>query len=203
MKLSFDPTTHTYRVGGVIYPSVTEVLGPAETFAGLFDGVPADALETAKERGSYVHEALALLARGSLEWDSLVEPWAQFVRTGARFLADSEIVVTGSEVPVYSERLRVAGTIDLVGEWRRGPALIDFKTSAVVPVTVGPQTAGYKFLYHDLYGNKGRMYRYCVHLSPTEYRVIPLEDSRDETIFLSSLNLFHWGARHAGRAVAA
>lgn len=203
MNLSFDPMTHTYRVGGVILPSVTEVLGPAQTFAGMFDHVPAGTLETAKERGTYVHEAMALLARGALDWDSVDGPWLDYVRTGARFLAESGLVVTGSEVPVYSERLRVAGTIDLLGSWRRGDALIDFKVSAVVPPTVGPQTAGYKYLYHDLYGMKGRLHRYCVHLTASEYRVIPLEDSRDENIFLSSLNLFHWGTRYAGRAIAA
>lgn len=203
MKLSFDPATHTYRVGGVVYPSVTEVLGPAETFAGMFDGVPAEAFETASARGTYVHEGMALLVRGSLDWDSLVEPWAQYIHTGARFLADSGIVVTGSEVPVYSEQLRVAGTIDLLGLWRHRPVLIDYKASAAVPPTVGPQTAGYHRLYRDLYGGSKRMHRYCVHLSPTEYRVISLEDSRDEQIFLSSLNLFHWGNRYAGRAIAA
>lgn len=203
MKLSFDPATHTYRVGGVVYPSVTQVLGPAETYAGVFDSVPVEALETARERGTYVHEAMALLVRGSLDWDSLVEPWAQYIHTGARFLGDAGIVVTGSEVPVYSERLRVAGTIDLLGMWRRGAALIDFKASAVVPATVGPQTAGYQLLYRDLYGHKERLRRYCVHLTPSEYRVVPLEDSRDETIFLSALNLFHWGNRYAGRAIAA
>lgn len=202
MKLTFEPSTHTYRVGGVIFPSVTEVLGPAETFAGVFDHVPDDALELARDRGSYVHEAMALLARGDLDWDSLDETWAPYIRTGARFLADSGLVVTGSEVPVYSERLRVAGTIDLLGHWRRREALLDFKASAAVPPTVGPQTAGYSLLYRDLYGGNKRMLRYCVHLSPTEYRVIPLEDSRDEAIFLSSLNLYHWSSRHAARAAA-
>lgn len=206
MKLSFDSDTHTYRVGGVIYPSVTEVLGPAEAFAGMFDGVPAGALEMARERGTYVHEAMALLVRGELEWSSLDETWEPYIRSGERFLADSGIVVTGSEMPVYSERLRVAGTIDLTGVWRSREALIDFKASAGVPPTVGPQTAGYHFLHRDLYGGKSRMNRFCVHLTPTGnpgYRVIPLEDSRDESIFLSALNLFHWGASHATRAVAA
>jgi hypothetical protein len=204
VTFSFDPATHTYRVGGVIFPSVTEVLGPAEAFAGFFDHVPADALELARDRGSYVHEAMALLARGDLDWSSLDETWAPYIRSGERFLSDSGIVITGSEVPVFSERLRVAGTIDLLGLWTRREALLDFKASAAVPVTVGPQTAGYTLLYRDLYGSAGkRMRRYCVHLTPAEYRVIPLEDSRDEAIFLSSLNLFHWGARHADRAVAA
>ena len=111
-------------------------------------------------------------------------------------------VLPGSEVPVYSERLRVAGTIDLLGIWTRREALLDFKASAAVPVTVGPQTAGYQFLHRDLYGGGKRIQRYCVHLTPTEYRVIPLEDSRDESIFLSSLNLFHWSTRYAARAAA-
>lgn len=200
---SFDPATHTYRVDGVILPSVTEVLRPAEEFAGLFDNVPVGALELARDRGSYVHEAMALLVRGDLDWASVDERWEPYIRSGERFLIDSGIVVIGSEIPVYSQRLCVAGTIDLFGLWSRRDALIDFKASAVVPVTVGPQTAGYELLYRDLHGGGKRMRRYCVHLSPTEYRVIPLEDSRDESIFLSSLNLFHWSTRYAARAVAA
>lgn len=204
MSFSFDPATHTYRVGNVIFPSVTEVLGPAETFAGMFDGVPEDALELARDRGSYIHEAMALLVRGCLDWNSLEPAWAPYVRTGERFLAESGIVVTGSEVPVYSERLRVAGTIDLLGMWTRRESLLDFKASATIPLTVGPQTAGYQLLYRDLYGGGAkRMHRYCVHLSPTEYRVIPLEDSRDEIVFLSSLNLYQWGGRYVSRAAAA
>jgi hypothetical protein len=203
MQFAFDSATHTYRVGGVIFPSVTEVLGPAETFAGVFDRVPEHALAFARDRGHYIHEAMALLVRGELDWDSLDPDWAPYIRTGERFLADSGIVVTGSEVPVYSERLRAAGTIDLLGLWRERESLLDFKAAATVPLTVGPQTAGYTLLYRDLYGGGKRVHRYCVHLSATAYRVIPLEDSRDEAIFLSALNLYHWGSRYAGRTVAA
>jgi hypothetical protein len=202
-RLEFDSATHTYRIRGVVFPSVTEVLGPAEIFAGVFDSVPEDAMAHARDRGTYIHEAMALLARGDLDWSSLDQAWAPYIRSGARFLSDSGLVVTGSEVPVYSERLRAAGTIDLLGLWRERESLLDFKAAASVPMTVGPQTAGYHLLYRDLYGGGKRMLRYCVHLSPTEYRVIPLEDSRDEAIFLSSLNLFHWGNRYASRAVAA
>lgn len=205
MRFSFDAATHTYRVNGVVFPSVTEVLGPAETFAGLFANVPIDAMEMARERGTYVHEAMALLARGDLDWHSLDEQWEPFIRSGAQFLEESGIVVTAAEVPIYSERLRVAGTIDLLGDWRGRDALLDFKASAQVPVTVGPQTAGYEFLYRDLYRSNGkrRVYRFCVHLTATGYRVIPLDDSRDEAIFLSSLNLYHWGSRKHAHRVAA
>lgn len=204
LGFSFDASTHTYRVGAVVLPSVTQVLGPAETFAGVFDNVPSAALELARDRGTYIHEAMALLVRGDLDWSSLDPLWEPYIRSGEQFLSDSDIVVTASEVPVYSERLRVAGTIDLLGNWRARESLIDFKASAQIPITVGPQTAGYQLLFRDLYGgSKCRLNRYCVHLTPKGYRVIPLEDSRDEAIFLSSLNLFHWGSRYAARAIAA
>lgn len=206
MRFSFDPISHTYRVGGVVYPSVTEVLAPAETFAGVFENVPIDAFELARDRGTYVHESIALLVRGALDWTSVEPTWEPYVRAAERFLTESGLVVTGSEVPVYSEHLKVAGTIDLLGIWRDRQSLIDFKTSAGVPPTVGPQTAGYFLLHRDLYGGKkARTNRYCVHLTPATYpgyRVIPLEDTRDFSIFLSSLNLYHWGVRHA-RALAA
>lgn len=200
---SFDASTHTYRVGGNVLPSVTEVMRPLDSFTH----VPADALEYARERGTYVHQAMALMARNDLDWLSVEPTWLPYVRAGERFLLDSEITVTGSEVPVYSERLRVAGTIDLLGNWRNRDVLIDFKSTASVPETVGPQTAGYMFLYREVYGtSKRKVHRYCVHLTPsqtTPYRVIPLEDSRDESIFLSSLNLYHWGRQHGYAAVAA
>jgi hypothetical protein len=191
--LEFDAATHTYRLNGVLLPSVTEVLRPLETFAH----VPPDALEWARGRGSAVHEAMALLARDDLDWTSVDTDFAPFVRGGARFLTDSGVTVIGSELRVYSERLRCAGTLDLAVVWRERDALLDFKATAQIPATVGPQTAGYEFLYREQYGIKKRLQRYCVHLQPETYRVIPLEDSRDESIFLSALNLYHWSQQHA------
>jgi hypothetical protein len=191
--LEFDAATHTYTLRGTVLPSVTEVLRPLETFAH----VPTDALEWARGRGSTVHEAMALLARDDLDWQSVDPDFAPYVRAGAKFLTDSDVTILGSELRVYSERLRCAGTLDLVVQWRTRPALLDFKATAQVPATVGPQTAGYEHLYREQYGAKKRLQRYCVHLLPDDYRVIPLEDSRDESIFLSALNLYHWSKQHA------
>jgi hypothetical protein len=191
--LQFDSVTHTYRLRGAVLPSVTEVLRPLETFAQ----VPPAALEYARGRGATVHEAMALLARDDLDWSSVEDDFAPYVRAGERFLIDSGVTVIGSELRVFSERLRCAGTLDLVVQWRKRESLLDFKATAQVPATVGPQTAGYEFLYRDLYGAKKRLDRYCVHLQAGSYRVIPLEDSRDESIFLSALNLYHWSQQHA------
>src|SRR5262245_2178024 len=51
--LEFDPTTHTYRVDGVRYPSVTQVLERV----GIIDYsyIPAPTREMALARGSAVH----------------------------------------------------------------------------------------------------------------------------------------------------
>jgi hypothetical protein len=205
MRLDFDAATHTYRVGRQVLPSVTEVLGPAESFAGVFDRIPPANLEAARDRGTYVHEAMALLVRGDLDWDSVEPQWLARIRQGERFLQESGLTVIASELRVYSASLRVAGTLDLFASWRRRHALLDFKATAAIPVTVGPQTAGYEFLYRDQYGvsKNMRIRRYCVHLRDDSYRVVPLEDSRDESIFMASLSLYHWGSRENAAAVAA
>lgn len=196
--LDFDPVGHVYRLHGTIVPSVTDVLRPLENFARI----PADALEYARERGTLVHEAMALLARNDLEWESLDDELLPLVLGGQRFLMESDITITASELRVYSERLRCAGTIDLAGHWHRRDVIIDFKATATVPASVGPQTSGYEHLFRDLFAHKKRLQRYCVHLLPNDYRVIPLEDSRDESIFLSALNLYHWGVQHGIAAAA-
>jgi hypothetical protein len=191
-SIQFDPASHIYRLRGTKIPSVTQVLQPLESFVH----VPADALEYARGRGIAVHAAMALLARDDLDWESIDSEFAPYVRAGSKFLTDSGVTVLGSELVVFSERLRCAGTVDLVVIWRAREALLDFKATAQIPPTVGPQTAGYELLYRELYGVKRRMQRYCVHLRPDDYRVIPLEDTRDESIFLSALNLFHWSEQH-------
>lgn len=191
--LEFDEAAHVYRIHGAPVPSVTQVLKPLESFAR----VPLDALENARLRGGHIHLAMALLARDDLDWMTVDESLREYVQSGERFLLDSGITVVASEMRVCSPRLRCAGTIDLIGDWRGRAALFDFKATAVIPPTVGPQTAGYEYLYREHCGQaRRRMLRFCVHLQPGSYRVIPLEDSRDESVFLSALNIYHWGRQH-------
>lgn len=193
MRLEFDNSAHAYTINGNRVPSVTQVLQSLE----MLDGIPHSVLERARIRGQHVHKAMALLVRGVLDWHSLDAELVPYIEGGKRFLDESGITVIASELPVGCARNRCAGTLDLLGEWRDSAALIDFKATATVPPTVGPQTAAYDRLYHGMFGGGRLRKRYCVQLMPNDYRVHPLTDPADWSVFQSALNIWHWRNKHA------
>jgi hypothetical protein len=194
--IEFEPQTHTYQIDGRTVPSVTQVLEQIQTL----EHIPPATLERARIRGQHVHEAMALLVRNDLDWDSLDEELVPYVEAGQRFLNESGIVVLGSELRVGCPVARCAGTIDLYGVLRKDEVIVDFKATADVPEPVGPQTAGYDYLYEKSYGGGKRTRkrkRLCVRLRPDgKYKVDRLGDSDDYNVFFSCLNLWHWRNKH-------
>ncbi|MEX2282255.1 MAG: hypothetical protein WEE89_07210, partial [Gemmatimonadota bacterium] len=187
MPLDFDNAAHAYTLNGVRVPSVTEVLSPLEDFSRI----PHDVLEAARVFGQHVHVAMALLVRDELDWAALDPSLVPYIVGGKRFLEESGITVVASEQRVCSKKLQVAGTFDLFGVWRDAECLIDFKATAAIPKSVGPQSAGYDLLRRETFGGK-KAKRYCVQLRDNDYRFVPLTDPRDYAIFISCLNVFKW-----------
>ena len=150
---TFDDATHTYRIDGVIVPSVTQVL----RLGGLelsFPNVPESIREAAREKGSAVHEACDFFDEEKLDWDHLrekatmlvpyMEAWKDF-----RFVYPMRKDETAEEI-VWSKALGVAGKLDR----RCGDEIIrDIKTSKRLSWTMGVQLAGYVALY--LHGTEG------------------------------------------------
>lgn len=192
MHLTFDAPTHHYFIDGNHVPSVTQVLEPLD----LLDGIPFWNLEHARTRGQHVHEAMALLVRDELDWSSLDPELVPYIEGGKRFLEESGITVIASELRVACPRLRCAGTLDLIGFWRNAETTIDFKATAMMPPSVGPQCAAYDRLYTSMYGGRARK-RFCVQLKAGDYKVHPLTDPADWAIFQSCLNITHWRNKHA------
>jgi hypothetical protein len=192
MHLLFDKSTHTYELNGRAVPSVTQVLEPLE----MFDGIPSHVLEAARERGQFVHEAMALLVRDALDWSSLDVSLVPYIEGGKRFLEESGAVVIASEMRVACPKIRCAGTFDLLAYLRDAECLIEFKATAALPRTVGPQTAAYERLYAAMHAGKPRK-RYCVQLKPGDYRVHPLTDPADWSVFQSCLNIHYWRNKNA------
>jgi len=188
LRLTAD---HRYLLNGRELPAVTRVIDKLESFLGI----PPDVLEAARLRGQAVHEACALLVREQLAIDSLDDELQPYLRGAQRFLAESGITVIASELQLGSAKLGWAGTLDLVGHWRGTECVLDWKATATIPPTVGPQTFAYERLYREIYrGNKRK--RYCVQLKPDDYRVHLLSNPWDQTIFTSCLNLLTWRAQH-------
>lgn len=185
--IEFDKILHEYRLDGRLVPSVTSVLAPLEDF----ERVPRETLEAARVFGQHVHEAAALFVRDELDWPSLDEHLTPYMEGLKRFLDESGLSVIASELAVASRKYRVAGTLDLLGLWRGSECVIDFKATATLPKSVGPQTSAYEALYREKFGGAKRK-RYCVQLRPNDYRVHPLSDMGDWSIFLSCLNLWRY-----------
>jgi hypothetical protein len=195
MALDFDEASHTYRLDGRPVPSVTQVLDPLM----VWDGIPPDVLELARVRGGYVHEACDLLDRGQLDWATLDPALVPYVEGYQNWLADSDVTIVASELRVCHRPLRYAGTLDRLAMLRDALCLVDIKATAVVPLTVGPQTAAYLEATKETSGAKVRR-RHCLHLNPKHprgYKLHALTEPGDFSVFVSALNVYNWRQRHA------
>lgn len=192
-RLEFDKESHTYRYAGIPLPSVTQVLDPLLEL----EGIPKHLLEAARLFGTHVHEACHLLVRGELDWSSLDPALVPYIVGAKRFLEESGMVVIASELRVtgIAGGVHCAGTLDIVGVLRNHECVIDWKSTATIPKTVGLQTAAYERFYRMQRGGPQRK-RYCVQLREGDYRLHVLNDPADWNYFLSALNIHHWRHKH-------
>ena len=123
---------------GVLYPSITTVLGDQPDKKQSLDrwrakiGVEkANQISTAAaKRGSNFHSLLEQYLD-----EQEVDIRKEFPITGMLFNAMRRKLeanldkIYAIEAPMYSDRLRLAGRSDLIGSWRGSSAIIDFKTS--------------------------------------------------------------------------
>lgn len=187
MSFAFDQATHTYTLDGRRLPSVTQVLSPLEDFSM----VPRDVLEAAREFGQHVHEACDLFDRGELDWLALDPALVPYVEAWRQFILDSGAVVIASELRVYHAKLGYAGSPDKVLAWGGRIVVPDLKATAIVPRTVGAQTAAYAKAYQSMHGGKEPA-RYCIHLEPGKYRSHQRRDPADWSLFISCLNVHNF-----------
>lgn len=210
-EVVFNEAEHTYHVGSERWPSVTEILDPLLEL----DGIPQDALQAAAQFGHHVHLATHLWDLGQLDEDALDTHLVPYLAGWKAFLRESGAVVLASELRVTHRLLKVAGTLDKLVRWKHARAyVLDVKSSALVPWTVGMQTAGYRELLLDQHGPDlaRRAFidsqngvtglsttRLCVHLKPEGvYKLHVLDDSRDRNDFISCVN-FHNLRKRRGR----
>jgi hypothetical protein len=196
VELRFDPEEHRYFVGEREMPSVTRILRPITE--PLYSRIPADLLDRAITRGSFVHRATELADMGVLNWASLdpalwpyVESWQQWVR-------DAKAELVAIEQRVYHPALEYAGTFDRVARIKGKLAIIDIKTAAHVEGWWSLQTAGYFQAYnHGKPAAEQARRRFSVQLNPNgTYVATEHADPGDVQIFNSYLATQRWEASH-------
>lgn len=169
---------------GVKYPSVTSVLGNTKDMSGLEDwrkslGVKKADKETKRcqDRGEAVH----LMAEHYLQnaedptVDHLYEHIKLFNQLKLRLNNIDNI--RAQEIPLYSDKLKIAGRVDCVGEYNGVLSIIDFKTAnrnkaEDLIEDYRLQCTAYALMYWELFGVNIEDY---VILVAVEKGMMPLE----------------------------
>lgn len=127
-----------YSLGNKEYPSVTTILSNTKDKEFLIKwkeriGVHQAKLELdyANKRGTALHSAVEMYLN-NIDTKEIFKKHPTIIPT----LTDMKSVLNknvtqiySQECPLYSDKYRVAGRIDCVGDWRGVPSIIDFKTS--------------------------------------------------------------------------
>ena len=131
------PTGRTYKTpDGNKYPSVTTVLGE-EGKAGILAWRKRVGEEEANRisfqassRGTSVHTLAENYINNDPEWSKGAMPTTIHSFNQIKSILDERMNnVYAQEVPLYSNKLEVAGRVDLIAEWDKELAIIDFKTA--------------------------------------------------------------------------
>jgi hypothetical protein len=161
------PDSRYYRRNGKYYPSVTYVLGyypKGKFFENWLKqvGFSADYIvKKAAEEGTQVHE----LSEAYLNGEELrflddegrpqynPDVWQMFLRF-VEFWETFKPTLIETEVHLFSDKLKVAGTCDLIVEINGKLWLLDLKTSNQLQTTYELQTAVYGQCYEECFGKK-------------------------------------------------
>jgi ATP-dependent exoDNAse (exonuclease V) beta subunit len=161
------PDSRYYRRNGNYYPSVTYVLSyypKGKFFENWLKqvGFSADFIvKKAAEEGTQVHElAEAYLNGEELKFlDDRGRPqynpdvWQMFLRF-VEFWEEFKPTLIETEVHIFSDVLKVAGTCDLIIEINGEIWLLDLKTSNQLQTVYELQTAVYGQCYEECFGKK-------------------------------------------------
>ena len=161
------PDSRYYRRNGNYYPSVTYVLSyypKGKFFENWLKqvGFSADYIvRKAAEEGTQVHELAEeylngeelkfLDDRGRPQYNPDV--WQMFLRF-VEFWEEFKPTLIETEVHIFSDVLKVAGTCDLIVEINGELWLLDLKTSNQLQTTYELQTAVYGQCYEECFGKK-------------------------------------------------
>jgi len=178
--LEYDNATHTYKVDGVVYPSVTQVLREA----GLIDDTWFT--EEGAERGKEVALITELYDKGELDEALLTKTRPQYMgylEAWKKFLRERVFVVVTIEERLYEHAYCYAGTSD------RRVSLIDGTGRTLVEIKTGAKAWWHRYQTAAYMAVRGALNRMAVYLKPDgKYTCDPHDDyPHDIDVFRAAL----------------
>ena len=161
------PDARYYKRNGEYYPSITYVLGyypkgkHFEEWLKKVGYASEYIVKKAAEQGTQVHEMIEDYLNGkelnflSPSGNPMYDPtvWQGFLRF-VEWWETYNPTLLETEVHLFSDKLKVAGTCDLVCEIDGEVWIIDFKFSNHLQTTYELQTAVYAKCYEECFGKK-------------------------------------------------
>lgn len=154
--VSFDQASHTYRVGGLIKPSVTQVLD----LMGYVS--PFCKSDTAAALGTTLHSLFENYDQGIEPDNDLPLEQAKCFEMYKLYKRDVDPTFTDIEAVMHDEALDVCGMVDRAGI--NPDFIMDIKTGSSVPESARLQTAAYAMMRFPLTYEDAK--RYCLHINP-------------------------------------
>lgn len=139
-ELDFEERAHTYRLNGMVIPSVTTIMKPISD--AEYKGISQQTLDVAASKGTSVHEAVENWVKFRVE--DIQPEFKPYFDAFLDWVDKFKPVFIGSEVRMYHRLLGYAGTVDLLVLIDGKLTLIDVKsTYNVIEKACGLQLEAY------------------------------------------------------------
>lgn len=187
--LTFKEDAHQYFDGDREIPSVTTILKNA----GLIN-YGAEGSELQNEdymmRGKVAHKCCELYEKGTLDLSTVDESILPYLEAYKSFKSDTVYKAKGTELILYHQERRFAGTLDSIGTMGGKQVLIEIKTGSYQPwhklqvAAYRSCLAGEHETVKDFVLELKNNATYALHKIPY--------DTTEEIIFYSLVNLYYW-----------
>lgn len=139
--LEFDDATHTYRIDGLVIPSVSAILGPLSK--AKYAGISERTLGRAADKGTAVHNSIENWIKFEIE--DIPPEHIGYFNAFRAWWDEFQPEVVGSEVRICHRLMRYGGTADLVAYISDELTLVDYKSTYVISdMTCGVQLEAYE-----------------------------------------------------------
>lgn len=186
--LIFKEDTHSYFLGDVPIPSVSEIIKPI--YQKIYGEIDKGTLKIAADRGTRIHRAIEFLSRYNLF--SVDSDISGYINAYQKFKSDhKDWELLHSEFKTYHKSLLYGMTIDQVCESPEGLIICDIKTTKIAHTNAwSVQLSAYKSGFESQHGKVSKI----VALQLFEDGNYILHELKDNfSIFLSCLEIYKFG----------
>jgi hypothetical protein len=199
-ELTFNEALHEYRIGGVVVPSVTQIIRPL-----LPDAYLSSDNTSQMWRGTVVHRCCQYDDDGELEDGSVDPAVLEYLLAWRKFRRENKVEISCNERPVAHRQLGYAGTPDKIAQFGGDVWILDIKTAADVIPANDIQLAAY--IHAAMSEGLATLDARRAVVLLRDNGSYKLEEFRSSvtasfSTFLACLTLFKWRQNHAPGTVA-